>query len=989
MSGDAKENKIITIDKISGNFYGGLPFIANWSFNDGSTPSTLNISVVNAGGSYSITDKDISYTDLQTVSLGNFTFNGFLTGYDIEESAQQKILHLEYVDQSILLEAVSIGLCGRHGYCGTDQNGTNTTSGPKNMILVGRQYGPCDSNLDSTQLFNNQTAGQPDPCDPCPNMPENGYQNACQDDPNHLKILPIYYTFNELLNSTSQWPLTVDSSGITNQSNNNGLTQSAINNHRAQHVGTLKSVLSTWCQELGLSYYFDPIKQKLYIISRANPIDIPSQTQFEKESNIVSLKYGRTKSKTFSRGFIAYVGTQGKVKDYECKREDVIMLRCLRLEDLYTTVSGSNSSSSNSSSSNSSSSNSSSSNSSSSSGGSGSINSGNNSGYDSSSPASIELDSPVGLRLLDDVSALVYSTVLAYYPSQVRLSFLWFKVLGIYDHSSAEQWKVNYTTPSASDGSTASNGGPIYEWGNMNIVEVISAQNDATISTFQTLKNLLPKDYTDYVNADDLKSGGTYTPDKPSYYFIVATWDKDLADRQEQRDQVRAKQFLGRYFYRTYDKMAVGGGSNENTQLSIDAAGASATFHPRGENITSLPIFSFGHTSKSTIGKIVQSLGQDDADNTSSIGSPPTDSPTQSNKLRTLKSLLLVDRGDAAKFKPHESEFSDWKDTWGWYENICPAMIGNNGRPDKFVEMYPDASLRLFVVRSVSEDVYKVKVKAGQPNPWEPTIPKTRMQSIEGIDGTNSSRNYPADNDPLKNASYGLMAPNTIQITMPGGLDIFPPAQSIIVSEPDSGSNMSFNSDSSNTTVGSNAGFRVFVKSDSKYQKIIPKFQKIAYKEAAPKDVSKVDYIYKELQNDNLEAFMGKKQCMPEDDEIKSYVSKFAPFMAITNNNVSSRASVKVLGLMTLDTTKGYGVGNGLSSVQISLGDNGVFTDYSFEDKIVTPPSDDVMQNEIIRQNKIHATFGENLQKLTSQQYSDIKQTNSVINNFNTNTINL
>jgi hypothetical protein len=42
--------KILTVSDIKGNFYGGLPYNVIWDFNDGSSPSTLSVSVVNENG---------------------------------------------------------------------------------------------------------------------------------------------------------------------------------------------------------------------------------------------------------------------------------------------------------------------------------------------------------------------------------------------------------------------------------------------------------------------------------------------------------------------------------------------------------------------------------------------------------------------------------------------------------------------------------------------------------------------------------------------------------------------------------------------------------------------------------------------------------------------------------------------------------------------------------------------------------------------------
>jgi hypothetical protein len=240
------ESKIVTIDNINGNFYGGVPFVASWNFQNSDQPSTLSISVVNSKGSYSVHDSDLNYSSTVGVSLGNFTFNGYLQSYEIEKSAQQKILHLQYVDKSIDLERWSVGLKNRHF---TDSQNNQSIS---RMIIVGREYGACDKELNSISSPSSPGDGDYsyDKCDPCPQMPHNGYSNACKEELKNLKILPVYYTFRELINKFNQCGLSADFSKVTG---------GAVENYRAQHVGTLRSVLSAWCAELGYSYYFDPV----------------------------------------------------------------------------------------------------------------------------------------------------------------------------------------------------------------------------------------------------------------------------------------------------------------------------------------------------------------------------------------------------------------------------------------------------------------------------------------------------------------------------------------------------------------------------------------------------------------------------------------------------------------------------------------------------------------------------------------------------------
>jgi hypothetical protein len=929
------EPKIITIDQINGNFYGGFPFVANWNFNDGSEPSTLTVSVVNSEGTYPITDADLTYENTVAVELGDFTFNGYLVGYDIEESAQQSILTLEYVDKSVDLSRWSVGLKNRHG------QGEQV---PQRMILVGREYGPCEQDLDSTLTFDGQNNAKIDPCDPCPNMPANKYKNACKDDVFNLQILPVYYTFNELLTQLNKTGLSIAlPSDLTG----------AISNHRAQHVGTVKSVLSTWCSELGLSYYFDPVDQKLVFVNRGTPLEIPSKSALSGTAKTVSLKYGATRSNTFSRGFIGYLGTQGEIKNYNCEREDAATLRCLTLADLFTEATGA-----------------------------GAVGTGFDAKDGGSYDKNYKYHPPsngdrTGQRSVDDMTAKFYSTALAYYPSQVRLSFIWFFVLGIYGPTEANLWRTSYVFPNGKpsapnpDGSTP-NGSTIYELGNMNIVEVYSKQNPATAYIFDALARtgsgsfspVIPESYLTYVRSEDLRAGRNPEND-PSFYFILAQCNTDLFNRQEEKDVRRAKEFLGRYYYRSFDKMAVAGGDNSNSQLSIDAAGASCSYHPRGEYLKQLPIFSFGHTRKSTIGKIASTLDADDSDNIASIGTP---TGVDAEKYRSLKSFLLLDRADAAKFDPHESEFDDWGHVWEWYKNIVPQLIGNDGRPDILIkQLYPsaaqDASLKLFVVRSVQRDVYQVTAIDGVKNRWESSVTKTRHKSFEGVDGTTGSRESSADGD--NDASYGLLSANTIQIRMPAGLIIYPPAQSLV-----------FNGNAG-------PGFRVFVKSSSEYQKVIPKSQKVAYTDAIESEnVAQVDYIYKELSSENLVSLTRQTTCLPTDTDIRTYVDKFAPHMAVKNTNVSHKANLKLLGVMP---TK-FSVSQGLSSVQITVGDNGVYTDYTFEDKVVTPPSEDVIAEQVIRQNRIARSLGTSLNKngMTTQQYEDVGSAVGQASAFNT-----
>jgi hypothetical protein len=928
------EPKIITIDQINGNFHGGFPFVANWNFNDGSTPSTLTVSVVNSQGNYNISDTDIGYTTTTSVSLGSFNFNGYLVGYDIEESAQQCILTLEYIDQSVKLEMWSVGLDCRHG-------NKKSTDNPSRIILVGKEYNPCDKNLDSTLNFSVADSSPSDPCDPCPNFPAKGYEKTCEPEHKDLKIFPVYYTFNDLLDKVHLCGLTVVKPSDIKDS---------FTNHRAQHVGSLKSVLSTWCSELGLSYYYDPIKQELRFLDRSTPLTIPDKGTLETAGNVISLKYGATKSKTFSRGFIGYLGTQGEIKKYTCEREDSATLFPLTVADLLAEDSSSSNNKPT-----------------------GTFDVQDGRGYDSQYPTYSPPESNSSNnapRQVDPITSTYYSTALAYYPPPVRLAFIWFYILQILDDTDAQDWIIPPKQPQPNGSpsqSSGSNNGTIFELGNMNIRKIYSYTQNKSI--FEELKGILPQEYIDYVTNEDKNNKRNTDTLGPSYYFILAQCSISLLNKQEERDVSRAKRFLGRYYYRSFDKLAVAGGDNSNSQLNIDAAGASCSYHPRGEYIQQLPIFSFGHDSSSRVGTIVTNLASDESQNITDIATP-TDSTDPKKKYRSLKSFLLLDRGDAAKFSPDESEFDNWTDTWKWYENCAPKIIGNDGRPEIITNLDGDAAsdstLKLFLVRSLPS--FDVAANQGKNNPWESTVKKTRTRSYENVqngESDNGSMDHPAGND--TDASYGLMSPRTTEIVMPAGLTIYPPAQS-----------MPFSQDQ--------LGFRVFIQSSSKYKKIIPKFQKTVFKDVENADnVSKVDYIYKELSSEDMHVIGEQTRCMPTEQTVKTYVDKFARYMSVSNKNVSHTANLKLLGVMP----KRYTVEQGLCSVQITVGDNGVYTDYTFEDKVIIPPADDVIAEQVIRQNRIAPIMGSSLQKLTKQEFTDVQTAVNNVASFNTSSLKL
>jgi hypothetical protein len=282
----------IDVGKINGNFYGGLPFSADWNFNGGESPSTLSVKVVKSDGDYPNIDNDLGCANTVTVGLGQFNFKGYLMSYDIDKTPQQKVMTLNYTDKSLDLERWYVGLNYRHAPA-------------QNVILVGKQYHPCDTNLDSTVEYQ-EIQPQVDPCDPCPYMPSDKFKSSCDPIRSEFQIWQVYYTFNDLIGKI---PFNVNGAGSVNRK------------FKSNHTGPLKSVLSAWCSDLGLAYFWDPFSNTLNFVDRTKPLEIPNN--LNSTPNIIDYKYGASMANSFARGFLGYFQKQGEIKSYTCSLDKI------------------------------------------------------------------------------------------------------------------------------------------------------------------------------------------------------------------------------------------------------------------------------------------------------------------------------------------------------------------------------------------------------------------------------------------------------------------------------------------------------------------------------------------------------------------------------------------------------------------------------------------------------------------------------------------
>jgi len=891
--------RLINIDQIRGNFFGGLPYSVNWSFGNGEEASKLTISVVSENGTYQT--PTLSFQRPEKIKLGKFSFEGYLVGYSFNDTPSQKLLELEYVDKFVNLDKWFVGLHKKHG----DKN----SGGTDRLILVGKQYHPCDIDLDSRVEYSENEQKQIDYCDPCPYMPEDKYDSACDPILSDFEIFEVYYTFNELISRIpSEFSVEIRNPG-------------RYSKYKAQHVGSLKSVLSSWCSDLGISYYWDPFLSKLVFIDRSKPIKIPNKpTNWE----IIDFSQGKNISNTFSRGFIGSFEKAGEIKDYNCKNETIETVRCLNIADLYP----------------------------------------------------VEQDQTATentlIRRESDVREL--TVAVSYLGISARNMFLWF---WFYQINNPEDLKNKYklTKEEASGSSKEADlklKTKILKFmGNMKVLEVFYKEGTPKENQhFESCKKKMQEADKERLAAEDKKNG--YSATEFSYYFFVAEIDEELAKKQNDVDTDLAKNFLGKYWFKTLNT-TVPGATNSNTEISAESPEGNVTWKRTDEDLKGLPIFNYGHDEKSLIGQLAVNFEKDakENDELERKYQEAAKSFTEDKvELRSLKSFLLLERD--GKWFPNEDFLQYYESLFKWYQECTPQIFSTaDGRPEFLFNIYPEAktnkNIKLFFGRKLKTPFdLEASVEA---HPLEPKTQKQKTVEEQDVLGNTIV---------TKQGAWGLRSPKTVKIKLGGdrGITFFCPAQSFGNSQlitKDERSQTEAEKQQSRTNIDvqlgtddGSAGYSVFVTASADFKKVLPKIEFVYTEGIKNFNVAKIDFNLKQITEDNMKVINNRK-CLPKKSSFDRYARTISEFSHYSMAEPQGTMSFKAAGVFPLV----YDCSQGLSSVQIAIADDGVYTTYGFEDLIVQPPSEDYF-NQYLRDVVLPKKSVGSLKSLTAGESNSV-----------------
>lgn len=221
----------VTIDNTN-EVFGGFIYSVNYTVGLAGELTTLKVSIISINGDYFISEEDLKTRGAPTeIKIGSaITFFGYPIEFRFEKGPSGKVLEVEYVDESIAyLDLKYVALNGR----------VTPPEDASALILLGRPF--VTKYILGNALQLEITAANSNYID-------------IEDE---LNVPDILYTFPELISSIRDLIETMP-------------TLTADHNvFYRPYTGTLREVLSSWCNDLGLSFYWQ--NRKLHFIDLRNP----------------------------------------------------------------------------------------------------------------------------------------------------------------------------------------------------------------------------------------------------------------------------------------------------------------------------------------------------------------------------------------------------------------------------------------------------------------------------------------------------------------------------------------------------------------------------------------------------------------------------------------------------------------------------------------------------------------------------------------------
>jgi hypothetical protein len=644
----------------SNKYLNGYIYDVNFQPSIGAGPSRLTISLVNEDGVYA--SPTLTVKQASQINIGTINLNMYPVKYTKKESEQGKILQVEFVDGSFILDKIYVGLIKKHWNIPVknikfdkfkrriDTYYQRFTI-DNNFIILGRELHPCDTNKDGVLDLKEVKAY--DPCDPCLNCPTDKYdkEDRCSA-LSYLKVFDVVYTFDELIEGANS---IAGKSGVNfNIEMPKGLDKEKLKKYLKSYTGTLKTVLDQWCSDLGLSLVFDASGGRFFFkdITKDIKLNESAITSIVNDPNvkIMSKDVEESMENTTSRGAMSIYERNGENRNYPCEKSQSLVAPIVTDFDFLGknphTAKGA---------------------------------------YDE--------------RKID-YRDYTTSVVLGRYSEEMREAFWIRDIYQIQDAASARAFKSEFKLGKGSAGRLSGYFEGIQrtipEMGDFTVIQVIQNTGDMEAEEAGKLKkedklacqqyNYLTSRISDSITKNDfVKNKG---------FFIVAYQDKELYDKRLNFEKKVFESF-GRFYLREgFIKLCGITGSPEfitqNTNL-FAGDGNSPTFIARGFDVNNLPFAKYPFETLSYLGCMVYPWESNFAEGKGKQTNKPPVSPFQKYEIDQKEkdegvpqpyfgpAIICIER--EPQWSPKEPDSAgEFKEIFTKYKNLSLAEYGAGGK---------------------------------------------------------------------------------------------------------------------------------------------------------------------------------------------------------------------------------------------------------------------------------------------------------------------
>ena len=906
--------------------FGGFIYNLQAQIGVAGDPTRITVAFFNETGDF--LEPELSVTKGYRIEIGNLlNGNFFPVTRDIARSTGDRVLKVQFVDGSCLLNRVYVGLYKRHG----DEN----TQIP-GLIIVGKEIHPCDINedgvFDSKDVLELQMRGQ-DPCElRCPTDTSNR-EPVLEDCVNKeiTDIFDVKYSFRDLLDaiqgksSSAQNPRAISIPYDDDQGNKidvpvllpghaaikpargtaikiKNIPSNINETYKASYSGRLRDVLKSWCSDFGWSFYWE--NDSLNFVDtrqRAKPIEL----DFE---NVQSINDHKTIEGTVSRGFISQYLEPGIIAKTECEESRPYLLKCLNLADLFGER------------------------------------------YKPSWAAVAETQGDVSLgdtpfnalgalpdpsnsnndnnqiEYIDDfdtqgmpIRSFEASCVMSFYSEPLRHLYNLWEYYQIKDSNAAFQ--------------------AIGKWmdrlGQIKIVNVFSeTSSEGLKKKFNMLLNDNFNTKEDVLSKEERQS----VIDNKGY-FVVALKNRpdvnySLLNRQFSIEENLATGFIGCHWYRAYVAPFLG----ETPQIFPNGQyfGALAT------NIKDLPFANFNHSFKSSVSKMVSSFVQRQRNDFRQYGMLKFSQSYLQNVSKKLVRSMLYNRKETS-------------DRWSPLKNTSTSLDAVLQETQKLmfkkidISNFGDAELRALVtnedgVQVVNNNLFnKLELYIFYPGEL-----KITSDFVENPNEENPS--YTESNQPFGLAQTGLTSKKCVKYTVKGVSIYTPAGGSVQFDETPEFKWLSRDLDNQEFT---NPSYKIYVTNSCKNRGILSKTEAVLINPPdSNKETMEIDFTVKQLTNDSTK-FIARldNKCRIDPQSLEDIHDKLAENLDFSIDEPIRTKSYSFYGLKL---PKPLTIKDGLESMSISVdGQGGVITEISIGNSLYTPPSPDAKE-KMLEQAAMH-----------------------------------